>query len=286
MTSSHAELKCVAARGMNIRYREMGQGPPVLLIHGWPTSSFIWRNVMPPISGTCRAVAIDLPGFGGSDKPLDLTYDMALYASVLEEFCDRLELGPSLSLIVHDIGGPIGLSWAKSSSYRLDRLVVLNTLLYPDLSWMVRAFLLACRTPGVSRALSTPWSLRQTLRFGVRDQASVDQSTCEGICTPFPDRRSRRALMRTLNDFDTSGFSDLVNWLPTLNIPVQILYGAGDRILPKMGTTAARLLRDLPRAQLHTFEHCGHFLQEEVPDQIGALVSAFLSEPNPSSVTG
>ncbi|TXD39767.1 alpha/beta fold hydrolase [Lujinxingia vulgaris] len=286
MMSAHAELKSVTARGLTIRYRELGQGPPVLLIHGWPTSSFVWRNVMPYIGVSCRAVAIDLPGFGGSDKPLNLTYDMAFYGSVLEEFCDLVGIGPTLSLVVHDIGGPIGLHWAMGSSYRLERLAVLNTLLYPDLSLMVRAFLLACRTPGLSRFLATPWSLRQTLRFGVRNQTCIDQRACDGVCTPYPDRPSRKALMRTLNDLDTDAFSDIVAWLPALNIPVQIIHGAGDRILPKMGQTAARLLRDLPQARLHTFEHCGHFLQEEAPDEVGALLSAFFKQPTPSSAAG
>ena len=72
-------LDTVQVDGLTIAYRELGSGPPVLLLHGWPTSSFLWRDVMEPIAEHNRVVAIDLPGFGASDKPLGVRYDFDLF---------------------------------------------------------------------------------------------------------------------------------------------------------------------------------------------------------------
>lgn len=69
-----AELRRVEVDGLDIAYREQGEGPAVLLVHGWPTSSYLWREVMPPVAVANRVVAVDLPGFGASAKPLDVDY--------------------------------------------------------------------------------------------------------------------------------------------------------------------------------------------------------------------
>src|SRR3712207_5933707 len=94
-----------------IHHTEAGDGPAVLLVHGWPTSSFLWRDVMKPIARTHRAIAIDLPGFGGSPKPLDASYDFGFFEQAIDELLDRLEVGDT-AIAGHDIGGPIALHWA------------------------------------------------------------------------------------------------------------------------------------------------------------------------------
>ena len=125
-------LDTVKANGMTIAYRELGSGPPVLLLHGWPTSSFLWRNVMAPIARGNRVVAPDLPGFGGSDKPLDVQYDFDLFESTLDEFLAALDID-EVGLAVHDLGGPVGVHWAVHRPQRVTKLALLNTLLYPQL---------------------------------------------------------------------------------------------------------------------------------------------------------
>jgi haloalkane dehalogenase len=94
----------VTVNNLRIHYTEAGSGPPVLLIHGFPTSSHLWRNVIPELAKTHRAIAIDLPGYGLSDKPLDVTYDFAFF-------------------------------WAVRHPERVKQLVILNTLVYPETSW-------------------------------------------------------------------------------------------------------------------------------------------------------
>ena len=83
----------VEVDGLTLSYLEAGSGPPVLLVHGWPTSSFLWRNVIPHLATHRRVLAIDLPGFGASSKPLDRDYTFAFFRSALDGFADAVGLG-------------------------------------------------------------------------------------------------------------------------------------------------------------------------------------------------
>ena len=132
--------------GVKVHYTEAGTGDPIILIHGFPTSYHLWRNVIPAIAKTHRAIAIDLPGYGLSDKPLDIKYNFFFYEDLLNGFLDELGLNQT-SLAVHDIGGPIGVFWALRNQQRLTKLVLLNTLVYPEMSWAVKVFMLSLMTP-------------------------------------------------------------------------------------------------------------------------------------------
>ncbi|MBW2190361.1 MAG: alpha/beta fold hydrolase [Deltaproteobacteria bacterium] len=137
----------ITVNNLRIHYTEAGSGPPILLLHGFPTSSHLWRNVMPGLAKTHRAIAIDLPGYGLADKPLDAKYNFAFYETILEGFLDALDIHDT-DLVVHDLGGPVGMFWAVRHPQRVKNIVVLNTLVYPETSWAVKLFLLALRTPG------------------------------------------------------------------------------------------------------------------------------------------
>src|SRR3954471_16433956 len=134
-----ATVKSVEVEGLRVAYREQGAGPAVLLLHGWPTSSFLWREVMEPIAEANRVVAPDLPGFGGSDKPLGIRYGFDLYDRVIDGFLEALGV-EAVAIAGHDLRGPIGLHWAIGRRERLSRLALLNTLIYPDFSEAVVEF--------------------------------------------------------------------------------------------------------------------------------------------------
>ena len=105
-----------------------GEGAPVLLLHGEPTSSYLWRNVIPPlVAHGYRAIAPDLIGFGRSDKPEDAGwYSYDRHVASIEQLVDALDL-EGITLVVHDWGGPIGLRFAVEHEELVDRLVILDT---------------------------------------------------------------------------------------------------------------------------------------------------------------
>ncbi len=269
-------LRTMHVDGLRLAYRELGQGPPVLLLHGWPTSSFLWRAVMPAIARANRAVALDLPGFGASDKPLDAAYDFAFFTEALDGFLRALDVD-AVGLAVHDLGGPIGLHWALHRPKRATRLALLNTLVYPEFSDAVLEFVRACSTPGVREWLTSPEGLEAALRLGLADDSRVTPEALAGIRAPFATEESRLALARAGIGLEPEGFAEIARLLPGLRVPVRVVYGARDRILPDVAETMARVKRDLPQAEVTALPDCGHFLQEEAPERVGELIAEFFA---------
>ena len=269
-------LDTVKANGMTIAYRELGSGPPVLLLHGWPTSSFLWRNVMVPMARGNRVVAPDLPGFGGSDKPLDVPYDFDLFESTLDEFLAALDID-EVGLTVHDLGGPVGVHWAVHRPQRVTKLALLNTLLYPTFSEAVMEFIRACTEPELREQLTSPAGLQFAMGLGLADEANLSEEVVAAVREPFADDASRRALANAGIGLPIEGFAEIERLLPSLQMPVRIIYGERDRILPDVAETMARVKQDLPQAEVTALPDCGHFLQEEAPDRIGEELAHFFA---------
>jgi haloalkane dehalogenase len=248
----------------------------VLLLHGWPTGSFLWREVMTPIARANRVVAVDLPGFGVSDKPVDVRYNFAFFGRVLDQFLARLGI-EQLGLAVHDLGGPIGLHWLLDRPGRVTRLALLNTLVYPEFSDAVKDFIRACASPESSEKLTSPEGLEEILRDGVADRASLDSETLAALLEPFRTPESRRALAAAGIGLERRGFVAIAQKLPSLRIPVRIVYGERDRLLPDVAATMARVKADLPHAEVTAFPDRGHFLQFEAPERLGDLLGRFFA---------
>jgi haloalkane dehalogenase len=116
------------AGGVRSFVRERGEGPVVVLVHGVPSSSYLYRKVLPELADQgCRGIAFDLPGLGLAERPADFDYSWSGLARWLGEAIDALELD-RVHLVVHDIGGPIGFEWAIRNPDRVHSLTALNTL--------------------------------------------------------------------------------------------------------------------------------------------------------------
>ena len=262
--------------GLTLGYRELGSGPPVLLLHGWPTSSFLWRGVMPAIAEAGRAIALDLPGFGGSDKPVEADYGFEFFEQAIDGFLAKLGI-ERVGLAVHDLGGPVGVHWALGRPGRVTHLALLNTLLYPEFSPAVIEFVTACTTPELREKLTSPDGLADVMRLGLADEANLSHAALAGVLAPFGDDESRLALARAGIGLDPAGFGEIAAKLGTLEMPVRIVYGEQDRILPDVAETMAWVKRDLPQAEVTALGGCGHFLQEEQPERVGELLAEFFS---------
>lgn len=129
------ESRFIEIDGVRIRYVEEGQGAPVLFVHGNPTSSYLWRNVLPPVAASTgrRGIALDLIGFGGSDKLADGEYTLDLHARILEGFIGRLDL-KDIVLVLHDWGGPLGMRYAVRHPENVRGVVLMETFLW-DADW-------------------------------------------------------------------------------------------------------------------------------------------------------
>jgi haloalkane dehalogenase len=271
-----AALDTVEVDGLTIAYREVGAGPPVLLLHGWPTSSHLWRDVMRPIAAHNRVLAIDLPGFGASDKPLGTRYGFELFERTLDGFLAALDV-EEVGLAVHDLGGPIGLHWTVRRPERVSRLAILNTLVYPEFSEAVLQFIKACSTPELREQLTSPDGLAAAMGLGLADESNLTEEVVTAVREPFRSEESRRALADAGIGLAPEGFAEIARLLPTLRMPVRVIYGEQDRILPDVAETMARVKADLPQAEVTALAGCGHFLQEEAPGEVGSLLARFFA---------
>lgn len=259
---------------LNLHWLEAGAGDPVLLLHGWPTSSFLWRNIMPEMAKTNRVIALDLPGFGNSAKPLDATYNFDFHRTAIDGFLESQGI-EKLGLCVHDLGGPVGLYWAIRNPARVSRLALLNTLVYPKPSWAVIAFVAAARTPLLRNYLVSRRGLRGAMKFGVHNRDKLTSEILDGYSSPFTSKAAGKALLKTACELNMGGFYKIARALPEFRIPVRLLYGENDRILPDVAHTMTKVKQDLPQAELTSLPNCGHFLQEDEPARIAAELSAF-----------
>lgn len=260
--------------GHRLHYLSCGSGDPVLLLHGWPTSSFLWREVMRPIAADHRVIALDLPGFGRSDKPLDASYSFRFFEKVIDDFLATLQID-QVSLAVHDLGGPVGLYWAVRHPQRLQKLALLNTLVYPEVSWAVVAFVTAVRLPLLRNLATSPWGLEKAMRIGMAQADRLTPEVIAGVQAPFEDASARRALAKAGCHLSPKGFKDIARLLPTLNCPVRVVYGERDRILPDVARTMHRVQKDLPQTEVTALPDCGHFLQEDRPLVVGQMLAEF-----------
>ena len=260
--------------GLRLHYLEQGSGEPVLMLHGWPTSSYLWRGIVPAVGEGNRAIALDMPGFGRSDKPLDASYSFRFFDRVLSGFLDAVGV-ERLGLAVHDLGGPVGLYWASQHPERVSSVALLNTLVFARPSWAVIAFVASARIPGIRSWLTSPAGIRFAMRLGVNDKSRLTEEAVRAYQEPFVTDDARKVLRKAGTSLHPGGLKEVERWLPSIEAPVRILYGERDRILPDVAKTMRKVAERVPQAELSTLPDCGHFCQEERPGEIGEALARF-----------
>ena len=259
-----------------MHYVDEGEGDPVLLLHGEPTWSFLWRKIIPPLAARRRVIAPDLIGFGRSDKPTEIGwYSYDRHVASIERLVVELGL-ERLTVVVHDWGGPIGLRVAVENEPRVDRLVILDT--------------------GISagRPLSEMW-----LRFRavVREVGGdldigrlVEAGTTQGLSddvraaydAPFPTAESKAGalafpeLVPTEPEHpSTAAMNRVRDALVSWEKPALVVWGADDSVLPVR--VAERFVETIPGATGPELVHdASHFLQEDRPAEVAAHILEFL----------
>jgi haloalkane dehalogenase len=263
-----------------MHYVDEGQGPPVVLVHGTPVWSFLYRDLIRALSRTHRCIAPDHLGFGLSDKPEGFGYRPADHARNLRALIERLELR-DITLVVHDFGGPIGLSYAVERPENVARLVVFNTWM-----WSLRENAQAAQ---ISRVMGGPIGafLYKRLNFSARaliPVASGERKLPKVIHRHYidaaPGPRERHAMWVCAREL--VGSSD---WYDSLwrrrerihAIPALLLWGMKDPGVRSGVFDLARFQGLFADARTLTFPGAGHFVQEEQAEAVAAAVRGFLA---------
>lgn len=276
------ESRHVVVRGVRIHYVEQGTGPPVLFVHGNPTWSYIWRNVLPATAGTHRAIALDLMGFGRSEHPPGSRYDVVEHAAVIEAFIGELGL-QHLSLVLHDWGGILGMDYAVRHQANVDKVVLMSTFLAPPRGRLNSLLMRVPRVPGIGWLAVERLNLflPLALRAGIARPARLSQEIRRSYAEPFPTAESRRSIRRFTEQLPVSPADEsyamltkIAAELPAFDRPVLILKGRWDPILSMR--RARWLARTLPHARVEVIDGAGHFLQEDQPARVAELVASHI----------
>jgi len=269
-----------------ISYRDAGSGPPIVFLHGNPTSSFVWRNVIPQFASTARCLAPDLVGMGRSGKP-DSAYRFVDHARYLDAWFAKLDLR-DVVLVGYDWGGVLALDWASRHPDRVRGVVVFETFLRPMhwSDWRAEGAELfrALRTPGVGERLVLEHNefLARSLAHGVRRGLS-DQERAE-YYAPFFDTASRRPMLQWPREIPIDGDpADVVGvvernaaFLARGQTPsLLITFEGSDLTSPAVVNWARSAFPSLAIASLPS---AGHHAPEDAPDAIAHAISDWLRQ--------
>jgi pimeloyl-ACP methyl ester carboxylesterase len=279
------EHRFIDLDGTQVFLREAGaRGSPVLLLpHGYPCSSYEFRNLMPALADRWHLVAPDFPGCGYSGTPEDFRYDFDGYADFLDRLMQRLEL-PRFALYLHDFGSQIGLRLAIKRPRSITALVIQNGDIYEDVLGPKYAPLQAYfRNPTPQAKMQLAAAVSEE---GFKEEFLNEVDPEMALRIPPDLWRLHWSLMtpkRVQIAVDViAGLKDNLAWFPRYQAylrehrpPTLIVWGTKDGYMPE--PSARAYLRDLPAAELHLFEDGGHWLLETHLHDVTRLMRAFLS---------
>jgi pimeloyl-ACP methyl ester carboxylesterase len=260
--------------GMRVRYVRSGAGPPVLLVHGILSSIYTWRDLLPRLALHHDVVALDLPGFGASDQPANLSGEM--YPNVLLRLMERLAI-PRAAIVGHSLGGAAACMFAAQHPERVERLVLIAPAGFNfapgELPWLLRA----AEWPPVGELLERLPVRRALLRVGLRqvvfDDALVTDERVEEYWAPLARPgavASLRALLASRHAF-AARFPELA---AQVRAPTLLVWGREDAWIPV--AYAGRFLAAIPGSRKLVLDRCGHLPQEERPEEVARTVLGFL----------
>ncbi len=268
--------------GSRMYYVDEGEGKPVLFLHGNPTSSYLWRNVIPHVTGVGRCIAPDLIGMGRSDKP-DVDYRFVDHARYLDAFIEALEL-EDVALVVHDWGSGLGFHYAHRNEDNVRGLAFMEAILAPVPSWDAfpdgaREMFQAFRTPEVRWDLICKQNVFVEQAIPGSIVRKLTDEEMDAYRAPFPDEASRKPIWRWPNEIPVAGEpADVAKivaaynaWLQETELPKLLLHAEPGALIPAPMVAWARSA--LPNLETVDLGAGIHYVQEDNPSTIGREVA-------------
>lgn len=292
--------KTIEIEGSTIAYVDEGQGQPVLFLHGNPTSSYLWRNVIPHVTGPTapggyRAIAPDLIGMGDSGKP-DIGYTLEDHLRYMDGFIEALDLTDTI-LVIHDWGSVIGMRHARLHPDRVAAVAFMEAVVppgmpapsYEAMGPQMGPLFRDLRTPGVGEMLVLDGNLfveKILPEMGVVRQLS--EAEMDAYRAPYPTRESRIPTLQWPREVPIGGEPAFAvseverngEWLMTSPMPKLLFHAEPGALLPQQAV--GFLVAKVPNLEVRFLGAGTHFVQEDHPHLIGQGLADWLRRIGPA----
>ncbi|MED4228575.1 alpha/beta hydrolase [Neobacillus cucumis] len=237
--------------------------PPILLIHGFASSTYTFRRIIPLLQKRFSILAVDLPGFGKSEKSTSFVYSFQNYAKLMIECIDKFGF-ENIYIVAHSMGGQIALNMALLAPERINKLILLcsSGYLKPAKKLLIWSSYLPFFEKLIHYSVHRK-EVKDHLRNVFFDHSLINEELIQEFGRPLTEKGFYKALIRLLRHRE----GDLLpQQLQKIEVPTLLIWGVEDRVVPL--EVGQQLVRDLPVAQLITYEKTGHLITEERPDVV------------------
>ena len=275
------ESTYIDIKGSKIHYIDVGSGDPILFLHGNPTSSYLWRNIIPHLQPNARCIAPDLIGMGKSDKP-DITYTFEDHYEYLENFIEKLDL-KNITLVIHDWGSGLGFHYANNNRDNIKGIAFMEAIFRP-ITW-------SGMPPGMKmpfKMLRTPfigWLMISVANMFVKKMIpdmivrKLSKEEFDYYKKPYPTIGSRKPVRVWPLEIPIDGKPKRVhekvvaysNWLKESEIPKLCFYAHPGAIIREDGVEYIR--NNFPNTKMIDIGKGIHYVQEDSPDLIGKEIA-------------
>lgn len=290
------EMKAIEVNGIHLKYYEQGSGEPVLFLHGIPSNSYLWRNVVPAVSADSRAIALDLAGYGESSLPPDGDYSFQSQYTYLKGFIDALNL-TNVTLVVNDLGSALGIRYAIKNESNVKALVLVEAAFMPAKEWhgqlttmQKTMFSVFRKNPNIAELMIVKKNNlpRMVMRTGIYRKLSAEEmkfytkpyETSEErrrvyLTGPGPATFQRKGISQKAGDF-ADVLDQNAKGLLSFRKPILLLFASPGLITRKEAILYAR--ENFKTCYLVHVGKGKHFLPEDHPARIGNEISQFLKQ--------
>ncbi len=266
------ELDGLSYLPLKVAYTDAGEGEPVLLLHGIPTWSFLYHDVLPILASHHRVLAPDFLGHGYSDRRDRFDRSLTAQTAMILRRLDYLEID-RITIVGHDTGGGVALIMGIEHPDRVRRLVLCNIVAYD--SWPIDDMINLGNPEWREKpAAEVAEFVASGLSDGLHDPTRLTEDFKRGIVAPYSDEEGKISLIRNASALNTSHTMALVDRHKDITAPTLVLWGVHD---PWQSLTdGERLAREIPGAQLRTLDNASHWLQQDAPEDFAREVLAFI----------
>lgn len=267
-------------RGHKIHCQIEGEGPPLILLHGWPTNSLLWSFQVESLKKTHRVITYDAIGFGRSDKPANYNYTFTAAAEVLQTVIKQLvDPAEKVSLAGHDMGGPPTVLWAAANQERVANLIMLNTVFYTLRTPLDATSEFIMAMPLLQQLFVSPFGLNLVMRTNVRSGRQGLKDSVRNILEAYskePYALKLKTIRSQMHHGRAFELKTLAEKFAAITAPKHLIIAKQD---PLCYAHISKLSKANPSVPVYEIEKCGHFMQIDQPAAVTEAFEKILHQP-------